>query len=562
MPESRPNNPQAQADDQLIVRYLDGQLDEQAFAALNDRLKADPALRHRFIDLTLQAHYLNALVSEPDLTLVQDELLSHGPARTSSKFSLPTAYRVGLAAAVAAALLLVATLAIVFLPGDDTAPDVAEVPDFTPTMPDITLDTSRVVATITDQAQAEWVSVNGRGALPGRTLLGPNQRLTLARGFAEITTARGAKVLVQSPATIETTGSDNAIRLHSGKLVGRCDTPGSKGFVVHVPGMDVVDLGTVFGVEADAEHGSTVTVMEGSVRAEPAEASPLAFEPVVLKEDQARRVKPENGALETIAMSDVPVLYAQVPHPYVKIVNDAGSTLWLRQNQKDVGDRLGKTAYGKVGQGFGVLELNGQGCVDIGNTLNFASDQAFSIAVWIKPDMRSDDMCVLGRMADHLERGLHGYDLYIKEQHLRFQMKHAFLHDAKKDSLIRVESSEKLKDQTWQHVFITYDGSSRAAGLRMYLNGSEVESNVIDDSLSGNTIHANTTFRVGIRGFVDAERFGKPGLTNKLDAVGGGSPMFGGIGDLVVFDRVIGPEHIQSMHRLSRDAYFAPHEGS
>ncbi|MEO0477784.1 MAG: FecR domain-containing protein, partial [Planctomycetota bacterium] len=202
------------------------------------------------------------------------------------------------AVAAAAVLLLGVVLSIVLLTGGEETPETATLPDFTPVKP--APDLNRVVATVTDQVNAQWVSANGQGALPDRMLLAVNQRLTLAKGFAEITTNRGAKVLLQAPATIETTGSDNAIRLHRGKLVGICETPSSKGFVVHAPGVDVVDLGTRFGVEADAEEGSTVLVMEGSVRAEPAKTSPLAFEPMVLLQDDARRIEPETGELEVV----------------------------------------------------------------------------------------------------------------------------------------------------------------------------------------------------------------------------------------------------------------------
>ncbi|MEM9348077.1 MAG: hypothetical protein AAGB26_15825, partial [Planctomycetota bacterium] len=117
--------------------------------------------------------------------------------------------------ATAAAVLLGAVITVVLLSGPGEVEPVAELPDTTPTTP--SSDPYRVVATVTDQVNAQWVTANGQGALPDRMLLAINQRLTLAQGFAEITTKRGAKVLVQAPATIETTDSGNAIRLHRGK---------------------------------------------------------------------------------------------------------------------------------------------------------------------------------------------------------------------------------------------------------------------------------------------------------------------------------------------------------
>ncbi|MEM9111705.1 MAG: LamG-like jellyroll fold domain-containing protein [Planctomycetota bacterium] len=262
--------------------------------------------------------------------------------------------RVVWAAAGAATLLLSTVLAIVFL-SDGGSQDIADAPDrpyFSPVSP--SPDPYRVVATVTDQANAQWVTPNGQGALPDRMLLAINQRLTLVEGFAEITTMRGATVLLQAPVTIETTDSDNAIRLHRGKLVGRCDTPSSKGFTVHAPGMDIVDLGTMFGVSADADNGSTVTVIDGSVRAEPARESPLAFKPVVLRQNDTRRVAQDTGGLETIAPAEAPVFYEVIPHPYVMAVLDAAPVAYWRFE-----DDTNRTIINEVGQGRSDLRLHG-----------------------------------------------------------------------------------------------------------------------------------------------------------------------------------------------------------
>ncbi|MBX2852497.1 MAG: hypothetical protein KTR15_12220 [Phycisphaeraceae bacterium] len=364
----------------LLEALLDGTIDESRFARLEAILLEDAAARALYRSRANLHAVLPSMVGQaPRLTVqltdgVEDTLLephemphdqlmnlitqiessgedldpmalaterfpappSKNPSRQQVFSALTYVYQHAVtpkrvaALATAAALLLGVVLLIVLLPGDDAADlaGVPGVPDFTPTTPGP--DPNRVVATITEQHHAVWMTRNGEGALPDRTLLGPNRRLTLAQGFAQITTVRGAAVLVQAPVTIETTDSPNAIRLHRGKLVGRCETARSKGFIVHAPGMDVVDLGTEFGVEADPAEGSTVLVMQGSVRAQPTERSPLAFEPVVLGKNQARRVEPETGSLEMIAVSEAPVFYEDAPHPYVAAVLSAQPVAYWR----------------------------------------------------------------------------------------------------------------------------------------------------------------------------------------------------------------------------------------
>ncbi|MEM6505265.1 MAG: LamG-like jellyroll fold domain-containing protein [Planctomycetota bacterium] len=283
-----------------------------------------PSIEPSFEDLMRQPAYGSEPQAEPNKRLTSRDFFSAGSYLL--RYSLPRKKIAVLASA--AVLLLGMVLSIVLLTGGEEILETATLPDFTPVNPSQNLN--RVVATVTDQVNAQWITANGQGALPDRMLLAVNQRLTLVEGFAEITTNRGAKVLVQAPASFETTDSDNAIRLHRGKLVGICETSGSKGFVVYAPGVDVVDLGTRFGVEADATKGTSVLVMEGSVRVQPTEQSPLAFESVVLEQGEVRQVEPDSGSLKTISLARAPIFYQTAPHPYVQAVLDTGPIVYWR----------------------------------------------------------------------------------------------------------------------------------------------------------------------------------------------------------------------------------------
>ena len=165
---------------------------------------------------------------------------------------------------VAAAVLVAVTLFLLFGPGDDgTARDplAGQIPatDSQPDSPS-TNPVLDAVATLTAEHDAQWAE----GASAPGSPLRAGQRLTLTAGFAEITTTRGAVAILEAPATIELTDNDNAIRLHAGKLVGICETPTSKGFVVKTQHADIVDLGTEFGVELTATQ-LTTTVFTGEV---------------------------------------------------------------------------------------------------------------------------------------------------------------------------------------------------------------------------------------------------------------------------------------------------------
>jgi len=43
-------------------------------------------------------------------------------------------------------------------------------------------------------------------------------------------------------------------------------------------------------------------------------------------------------------------------------------------------------------------------------------------------------------------------------------------------------------DGAWKHIFFTYDGSGRASGVKIYINGAPVATRVLKDNLAGTTI--------------------------------------------------------------------------
>ena len=65
---------------------------------------------------------------------------------------------------------------------------------------------------------------------------------------------------------------------------------------------------------------------------------------------------------------------------------------------------------------------------------------------------------------------------------------------------IRVVSLTPLPlDNTWKHIFFTYDGSSRASGVKLFLNGHAIPSRVVTDNLGRATIRTQAPMQLGWR---------------------------------------------------------------
>ena len=280
----------------LIQDYFDDELTEQQHAELSDWLAQDEANREAFARASMLDAQIRRQLAQSDLHQFLDQVDVHSlqnalaqspsdsgvfaaaiesPAtqtapKPADKVTLNRAIKVlshagaqfaGQALkrhaapfALAAAVVLAITLFVVFQGDDDPAPGLVGLPE------DNTAVKLQTVATLTAQHNAQWAE----RALASGSALHAGDRLTLTTGFAEITTNDGAVAILEAPTTIELLNSDNALHLHTGKLVGLCHTESSKGFVVKTDHADITDLGTEFGVDVN-DNQITTTVFTGAV---------------------------------------------------------------------------------------------------------------------------------------------------------------------------------------------------------------------------------------------------------------------------------------------------------
>jgi hypothetical protein len=72
--------------------------------------------------------------------------------------------------------------------------------------------------------------------------------------------------------------------------------------------------------------------------------------------------------------------------------------------------------------------------------------------------------------------------------------------DTTREMAIRVASITPLPlDGAWKHIFFTYDGSGRASGVKIYVNGITIPTRVLSDNLSRATIRTPVPMQLGWR---------------------------------------------------------------
>ena len=102
--------------------------------------------------------------------------------------------------------------------------------------------------------------------------------------------------------------------------------------------------------------------------------------------------------------------------------------------------------------------------------------KAFSICFWVKPEK---DGAILDKI--DLENASRGFDVYWKQPgRLEVHMIHGWPSDALK---VSTEENGAVAANRWSHIALVYDGSSKAQGIRLFVNGEEVPLKIELDDL-------------------------------------------------------------------------------
>ena len=115
--------------------------------------------------------------------------------------------------------------------------------------------------------------------------------------------------------------------------------------------------------------------------------------------------------------------------------------------------------------------------------LNFERNQPFSISLWINP-VKQIAGPILTKNNGEFE-GYRGYDLTLNsDQTLTFRMMYVYPANG-----IEIRTTDKIAVNEWTHVAFTYDGSGKAEGCRLFLNGNPAHDRVLTDNLTKSILH-------------------------------------------------------------------------
>ncbi len=131
---------------------------------------------------------------------------------------------------------------------------------------------------------------------------------------------------------------------------------------------------------------------------------------------------------------------------------------------------------GKIGNG---LHLSGENkfMTPVGGL--FSRHDPFTIGLWINTPDEKDRAVIWHRSRAWTDAGSRGYQLLLEEGKLSASLIHFWPGNA-----IRILTDRKMPTNRWIHVVVTYDGSSHAEGLAIYVDGQLEKCTTLRDNLS------------------------------------------------------------------------------
>ena len=157
---------------------------------------------------------------------------------------------------------------------------------------------------------------------------------------------------------------------------------------------------------------------------------------------------------------------------------------------------------------------------ELGNVGDFDTTDAFSYGCWVRVANYTSSGALFARMdRNNNERG---WDLYLDHGRPTVHLISFWPRNAIKQVAVKT-----LTAGTWQHVFVTYDGSSKAAGLKIYVDGELQSAKPEEDNLT-ESIRSTAQFTLGQRS--------------------GGEGAFPlSLQDLRVYHRALAPEEVKAL---------------
>lgn len=189
-----------------------------------------------------------------------------------------------------------------------------------------------------------------------------------------------------------------------------------------------------------------------------------------------------------------------------------------------------KQGEGYIDQGF---ELNGENGLTFPGIGHFTAADPFTLSLWIKTSHLNERAVILHHSKAPVDAASRGYEILLESGTVAFGLHHTWPANSAK-----VKTKAAIPTNEWIHIVTTHDGSGRAAGMQIFLNGSVAPTDVVRDGL-----FRDITYDGGEPDLAIGQRFRDAGFVG------------GKVDEFKVFSRELTPlevRHVYGSDALSR----------
>jgi hypothetical protein len=169
--------------------------------------------------------------------------------------------------------------------------------------------------------------------------------------------------------------------------------------------------------------------------------------------------------------------------------------------------------------------LNGENGFVFPGVGQFSRADSFSLALWLRTPTHAPRMTVVHKSKASADAASRGYELLLENGRVAFGLHHFWPGNS-----LKVVTKRAVPINACTHVAVSYDGSSRASGIRIFIDGVPCEFDVVRDGLTKDIVYGGQEPDLAI-----GYRFRDNGFKG------------GAVDDFCVFDRAITSLDVQRL---------------
>jgi len=150
-----------------------------------------------------------------------------------------------------------------------------------------------------------------------------------------------------------------------------------------------------------------------------------------------------------------------------------------------------KTTWQDGPGGTKAILLDGK-ATEIPSAGDFEHDKPFTVSFWLQPTPNDASYSVVARMDSPSQ--YRGWDIWVQGRRVGMHIIHDWANDA-----LKVLAKKQLPADTWTRVTITYDGTRRARGVKIYYDGVSQPHELENGTFKGNSIRTTVPLTIGGR---------------------------------------------------------------